>query len=257
MCLLAIDIGNSRIKVGVFKNKKIIRFFTLLTPRSKESNRYEQIISQFINKNKKKVHSIVISSVVPSINKCFQKISEKYFHLKPFWVNYYTAGLKVRYSHPEKLGSDRLVNSLAGYHLFGGPLIIIDFGTAITFNCVNSKGEFIGGLILPGLETAVKSLAQNTGQLPAVKLKPAKKIIGQSTQECINSGIFYGYLSMIDGLVNRLKTKIKSLEKSKVIVTGGSAKLVVHYLKSVNKIVPDLTLQGLRIIGERVIDCKK
>jgi len=264
--LLTIDIGNTNICLGVFKEKKLLYSWRLTTNKETTSDEYGlKILSLFreVNLRTEKIRDVIISNVVPPLTGVFTEISEKYFQRKPLMVSakmkemITSTGLKIRYPHPEEIGADRIVNAVAGYYLFGAPLVIVDFGTATTFDCVSKNGEYVGGMIAPGISISVEALYTHTAKLPRVEIVKPEKIIGRNTIESMQAGIFYGYVGLVEHLVKCCKEELfhlqlaKSIDKIKVIATGGLAKLIASETKTIEEVVPELTLEGLRIIWEK------
>ena len=241
--LLAIDIGNTSIVSGLFTERKLIKTWRLKTEKNKNPKSYISSYKKYL-KNEK-VGNIVISSVVPELDKTFIKVSKTICGKNPLFLTYENCPLKTKYKKPDQIGADRLANAIAGLKLFGKPLIIIDFGTAITFDCINRKGEYAGGIILPGTEISSYALHTYTAKLPLVKFSKPENIIGTTTQECINSGLYFGYKGMLIYLIENLK---KELKCSNIIATGGYAKKFCKELKI--KVYPYLTLLGLKFFFE-------
>jgi len=241
--LLAIDIGNTSIASGLFIGKKIVKTWRIKTEKNKNSKSYVLLYKKYL-KNKK-VDNIVISSVVPQLDKTFIKVSHALCSKNPVFLNPRNCPVKIKYKKLSQIGADRLANAIAGLKLFGKPLIIIDFGTAITFDCINRKGEYAGGIILPGTEISSYALHTYTAKLPLVKFSKPENIIGTTTQECINSGLYFGYKGMLIYLIENLK---KELKCSNIIATGGYAKKFCKELKI--KVYPYLTLLGLKFFFE-------
>ena len=192
------------------------------------------------------ISGIAISSVVPKLDEIFVQISKKLFKKQPLFATSRTCGIKILYNKPERVGADRLVNAVAGYKLFGGPLVVVDFGTAITFDCINKKGAYLGGLIIPGISTSAKALNNFTAKLPLVVISKPENLIGKTTQESIKSGIYFGYLGLVRHISEMLK---KELKCDTIIITGGQAGILAKKLKF--KLIPDLTLLGLKEIWAR------
>jgi len=262
MYLFVIDIGNTAIKFGIFDNcylKSVYQFIY----KNNIDNQLETEIKYFETKNglnKKNCTAVVISSVVPKLNNKFNKIIKDLLGQFPVLVNHKNANIKIHYKNPEQLGTDRIVNAIACYELFGGPSIIIDFGTTTTFDCIDKNGEFLGGIIIPGIDMSLKTLNKFTAKLPYIPVSTAitdipQDIIGHSTDECIINGIQLGYTGMVNNIIVTLLKKMGS--KTKVIATGGIMNTLFinqkqnksTYLFGMNKIdnfVPHLTLYGLK-----------
>jgi len=251
--LLAIDIGNTNICLGIFKGKKLLYSWRLTTNKETTPDEYGlKILTLFqqVNLQARVIKGIIISNVVPPLTPVFEGLSKKYFRCQPLLVTWkLKTGLKIFYKNPEEIGADRIINAVAGYSLFGGPLIIVDFGTATTFDCVTEKGEYIGGAIAPGINISTEALYTHTAKLPRVEIIKPEKVIGRDTVESMQSGVFYGYIGLVEELVRKCKKELKN-EKTKVIATGGLAELIAGKTTLIEKVVPDLTLQGLRLIWE-------
>lgn len=266
--LLAVDIGNTNICLGIFKGKKLLYSWRLTTNKEITPDEYGlKILTLFqsilrspdgsigtkdeqVNLQTRVIKDIIISNVVPPLTSVFEGLSKKYFHCQPLIVTAeLKTGLKILYKNPQEIGADRIVNAVAGYSLFGGPLIIVDFGTATTFDCVTEKGEYIGGAIAPGINISAEALYTHTAKLPRVGIIKPERVIGKNTVESMQSGIFYGYIGLVEELVRQCKKEMKN-EKTKVIATGGLAELITSGTKVIEKVVPELTLKGLRLIWE-------
>lgn len=236
--LLAIDIGNTNINFGLFKGNTLVRAFKIST----KSASYQ--LSGF---RIQKTEKVIVASVVPQATKKIITALKKMNLPKPIVVGKdIIVPITNRYKKPKQVGQDRLVNAYGAMVRYGKPLIIIDFGTAVTFDVVSKKGEYIGGIIAPGIETALKSLYYETALLPLVKLGPTKELIGRDTASSIKSGILFGYASLCDGLVDKLKKKIG--RNALVILTGGASPLISKYAKSIDKVDLNLTLKSLLLI---------
>lgn len=235
---LVIDIGNTGISAAIFENKKISKLYTFKT---KEFKKLKTI-------QRKDIQNVIVSSVVPSINKKVSSIIEKKFKISPIFLNYKISGIKTKYYNPNQIGTDRLANVIGACSLFNPPFIIISFGTALTFDCVDKNGTFLGGLILPGVEISSRSLYYFTEKLPYIKIeKKPRSIIGKSTEENIQSGIYYGYLYLVKKIISELKKLLG--KNTKILITGGQAK---PFLKNLNyKYIQNLTLIGLNSIATK------
>ena len=196
------------------------------------------------------VEAIIISSVVPSLIVPFSKMCERYFHIKPLIVGPGTkTGICIKYENPREVGADRIVNAVAAYHKYGGPLIIIDFGTATTFCALTENGDYLGGAIAPGIGISSEALFQRTSKLPRIELKRPKSVICRNTVTSMQSGIIYGAAGQIDEIVRRMKEELGG--EVKVIATGGLANLIAEVSSTIDAVEPFLTLEGLRLICER------
>ncbi len=238
--ILVVDIGNTNINNGIFKGKTLQKSFSIPTHRKGLKARY--------TKKLKRVDRAVIVSVVPKALREVEGALRGIVDGKISIVGRNAqAGIKNRYRNPKQVGQDRLVNARAAYELYGGASIIVDFGTAITIDVVNKKREYMGGVIAPGVEISLNALSKRTVLLPMLTLKKPRDILGKETRESMRSGVVYGFASLCDGVVERLKKKIGI--KVHVVATGGLSPLIGPYCKSVDKIDPDLTLKGLELVG--------
>ncbi|HTG00761.1 MAG TPA: type III pantothenate kinase [Nitrospirota bacterium] len=250
--LLAIDIGNTNVVLGVFHEKKMVEHWRVGTNAQITPDEYAMIFKDlfgFARLGFEQVTGVIISTVVPPLLPVMIEMAQKYFKLKPLIVTHeLKTGLTIRYDNPKEVGADRIVNAVAGYMLFGGPLIIVDFGTATTFCAVTSQGEYLGGAICPGIKISAEALFQRASKLPRVELAKPQKVIGSDTVSAMQAGIIYGYAGLVDGIVDRMKKELSPV--AKVIATGGLAELVAPETKSIEEIKPQLTLEGLLLLYE-------
>ena len=251
--LLVVDIGNSNIVLGTYENKELKRHWRISSDRLRTGDEYGMLINnlfQFHQLQFKDVEAIIISSVVPSLIVPFSKMCERYFHIKPLVVGPGTkTGICIKYENPREVGADRIVNAVAAYHKYGGPLIIIDFGTATTFCALTEKGDYLGGAIAPGIGISSEALFQRTSKLPRIELKRPKSVICRNTVTSMQSGIIYGAAGQIDEIVRRMKEELGG--EAKVIATGGLANLIAEVSSTIDAVEPFLTLEGLRLICKR------
>src|ERR1017187_2048196 len=256
--LLAIDVGNTHITVGLFRDKALKHTWRLNTHRHYTA---DELGVQFLNLLATKnmdasmLIGVCIASVVPSLDEPLKMMSRTYLRQTPLVVGPGTKlGIKNLYRNPEEVGADRLVNAVAVHALYRKPVIVVDFGTATTFDCLNAKGDYLGGAICPGLELAGEWLATHTAKLPRVVFQtlPAGRqglpAIGKTTKESLQSGLFWGYIALVDGLLQRLTREM--IGSPVVVITGGLSTLIGPHIKAVARIAPDLTLDGLRLIWE-------
>ena len=240
--LLAIDIGNTSIHNGIFKQNRLKKTFRIPTYAKDLRKQYLEKIKPYL----KDIECVVMVSVAPKALKEVKHALKKILNKKILVVGKdIVSGVKNLYKSPAQVGSDRLVNARAAYELYGKGAIIVDFGTAITIDVINKNKEYIGGLITPGVEISLNVLSERASLLPKVKIKKPKGILGKETKESMINGAVYGFSSLCDGIVKRLKVYSK---KSKVIATGGLSPFLGPYCKSIDKIDPELTLKGLRLI---------
>lgn len=252
--ILGMDVGNTNIKFGLFDKDNLLHSWRMHSDVLKTADDYGINVTSFFNRvglDLHRVDGIIISSVVPAINYTLEHMCKLYFDIVPLFVGPgIKTGLNIRYDDTKDLGADRIVNSVSAYSRFGGPLIVIDVGTALTFNVISRKGEFLGGAICPGLRIAMNSLAANTAKLPNVELIKPESVIGRNTQGCIQSGFFYGYVGIMDYMIEKLRSEL--LEKDvKIVATGGLVNLIADECKEKMEIDPILTLTGLKIIYDK------
>ena len=238
--LLTIDIGNTTTVFGVFDHEKLKKKWNIETLKLEGENPDSRL--------RLKTNSpVIVSSVVPSKDKIIKKIFPHAYFVTAENIK----GIEVRAKKSE-VGADRVINALAAKELYGSPAIVVDFGTATTFDVVSANGEYLGGAISPGIGLSSEILHQATAKLPVIQIKAPKYLIGKNTKDAIRSGLVYGYVSMVEGMVNKLKSKIPiKRKKIKVIATGGFAKLIAKYTESINIVDPNLTLLGLRLAHEK------
>ncbi len=241
--LLAIDIGNTLTKFGVFENDTLQNRTAVQTVR-------RQSADEIYRPEIENTHAVIISSVVPELNKAYRKFSQKHYHLEPLFVDSsFDFNLKIKYNPPDKLGVDRLTAAFAAVEKYGAPCIVADFGTATTIDAVNSKREFLGGIIAPGMQTMSEALFLKTPQLPKIEIKKPASVIGNSTEKAIESGIYFGYIGLVDGVIERMIDELG--EKAKVVATGGFAKLIAESSVKIDVVDDNLLLEGLRLVYEK------
>jgi len=254
--LLAIDVGNTNIVLGIFKGKRLLYDWRIATDKNKTSDEYGLLFEQIFRYNSMSsddVDDVIISSVVPTLMHTLSAMSVKYFNKEPFVVGPgIRTGMNIKYENPRELGADRIVNAVAAYEKYGGPLIIVDFGTAITFCAISKEGDYLGGVIAPGIKISSEALFLQTAKLPKVELVKPKNVIGKNTVNSIQSGLVNGYIGLVDYIIEKMIEEMKDEgEVKNVIGTGGFATLIGSESKYINKIDKMLTLEGLRIIYER------
>jgi len=252
--LLAMDIGNTNIVFGVYDDRKLVSYWRIATDRSKTADEYGLILVQLFSYEKlglDLIDGIIISSVVPPIMYSIEHMCRKYFEIIPLVVGPGTkTGMNIRYDNPKEVGADRIVNAVAAYEKYGGPDIIIDFGTATTFCAVSEKGEYLGGAIAPGIKISSDALFEKTARLPRVEFIKPDTVIAKNTVNSIQSGLIYGYVGLVDYMVKRMTDELNS-GKPHVIATGGLARLIASESETIDVIDNLLTLEGLRIIYGR------
>ncbi len=259
--LFAIDVGNSHTVAGVFQNKDLVAHWRLKSDRDRTADelaiRYHGLF-QMAGISSKGINGFILSSVVPSLEAVWVGYADKYYSeqlcCRPIVVSHRTeTGITVRTQHPSEVGADRIVNSVAAWEIYHDNLIVVDFGTAITFDCVNRRGEYVGGTIHPGIGISLDALAGRTAKLPRVSIDcPPEQIIGTTTVSAIHSGMLYGFAGMVDRMVDLLSHELDPEQKRvKIVATGGMARLIQPYTRSIDIINPLLTLEGLQLIHER------
>ncbi|HNZ50295.1 MAG TPA: type III pantothenate kinase [Bacilli bacterium] len=252
--LLCVDIGNTNIVLGVFQDDNLSHSFRLQCNLMQTADEYgTQIIEilRFYQIDYLSVKAVIISSVVPGLDRTFEKMAELYFKTKPLFVGPGTkSGIKIKLDNPKQLGADILVGAVAAYYKYGAPAIIIDMGTAITFAYVNAEKELLGGIIVPGIKTSFSNLVSKTSKLEEVRMDVPLRVIGRDTVASIQSGMIYGTASMIDGMIRKIKQDV-NVDRAVVVITGGEARMIMPFLEE--KIIYDdhLLLDGLRLIYQK------
>ncbi|MCI0708514.1 MAG: type III pantothenate kinase [Ignavibacteriae bacterium] len=257
--LLAIDIGNTHTVFGVYRGTNLMVDWRATSVHQRTEDEVGSQILLFMEGKgiePKDISGVAISSVVPNLTDVFIAMSKKYFGQAPVVISSaLDLGIKIHYDDPSAVGADRLCNAVAGYAKYGGPLVIIDFGTATTYDVVAKNGDYLGGVISPGVETSAADLHRRAAKLPKVELRFPKKIIGTDTVESMQAGILYGALDAMEGMVMRLQEELTKREgkKAKVIATGGFSEFIKQHSKTIEAWEPSLVLDGARMIYERVV----
>ena len=245
---LGVDIGNTNISIGASRGWEILGLWRLETDRKKTPDEYAASIKSILELGgvETPIRYVVICSVVPPLNNVFRYLFNKYFSVDPLFVSPgIKTGIKINVKNPVEVGADRVVNAVAAYKIYKEDTIVIDFGTATTFDLVTGKGEFLGGVIAPGIEISMDALFSRTSKLPRVEFKCPEKVVGKSTVEALQSGIYYGYVSLVEGIVRRMKEEVG---KAKVVATGGCS-VMFKNLDFIDHVDPLLTMKGLMYIA--------
>ena len=253
--LLAIDVGNTNIVLGVFEGDRLVESWRLATLRERTADEIGIWVGQLFQHRAidvNRVHGIVMASVVPPLTGTLMAMAQRYFGMTPLNVDHTVdTGMPLLYTHPAEIGADRIVNAVAAYRTYGRglPLIVVDFGTATTFDAVSANGEYLGGVICPGVQISADALFQRAARLPKVDVRKPCDVIGKSTVGAMESGLYYGYVSLVDGLVRRMTRELG--DRAMCVATGGLASMIAPDVPLIEHVDPDLTLQGLRMVWER------
>jgi type III pantothenate kinase len=248
--LLVIDIGNTDTTLGVFDGEELRAAWHLSTAIHRRADEYAALLLNLLHYHHldtSDITDVALCSVVPPLLATYEELFGRYFNISPLVVGVgVKTGVRIRMDNPREVGTDRIVNAAAGHHLYGGPLIITDLGTATTFDVVSREGDYLGGVIAPGIVTAAEALFTRAAVLPRVELTRPKRAIGTNTVTAMQSGIVFGYVGLIEGVVARIRKELG--EKARVIATGGYAEMIAEETPVIEVVDPDLTLVGLRLI---------
>ncbi len=255
--LLAIDVGNTHTVLGVYKGSSLVadwRVSSILQQTDDEAGSHVKLLLGDAGLKPQDITGIGISSVVPNLTEIFAAMARRWFSLDPIVIDAtLDLGITIRYSNPRAVGADRLCNAIAGFRKYGGPLIIIDFGTATTYDVVGSDGTYLGGVIAPGVETAAADLHRRAAKLPKIELRLPGEIIGQDTETSMQVGVLYGAIDAMEGMIRRIQHELASTEKSppRIIATGGFSTFICKHSSMIDECAPSLVLEGIRLICER------
>jgi type III pantothenate kinase len=251
--LLALDIGNTNIVIGVFQGDTLSQHWKIQSGREKTCDEYAVTLLHLFalsGVTVEEIRDVIISSVVPPLTPVFQELSQNRFNIKPLVVGPgLKTGMPILYENPLEVGADRIVSSVAAFSKYGGPAIVVDFGTATTFDAISEEGEYLGGAIAPGIQIAAEALSLKTSKLPRIEIKIPKKAIGRTTVSSMQSGLYFGYIGLVANIISKFKDELGS--QAKVVATGGFASLIFEKIDHIDVYEPHLVLEGLRILHER------
>jgi type III pantothenate kinase len=249
--LLVVDLGNTNLVLGVYRGDELVSSWRLATARERTADEYGILARQLVGDAfKSALDGAIVASVVPPLNSAMTFMVRKYFGIEPLFVEPgIKTGIAIHVDNPQEVGADRIVNCAAAHAQYGGPTVIVDFGTATTFDVVTENAEFVGGVIAPGLNISAEALFARAARLPRVDVRRPDRVIGTNTVVNMQSGIYFGYLGLVDGILARIKMEVPSLRR--VVATGGLATLFAEESEHIDEVDPELTLKGLKIIYDR------
>jgi type III pantothenate kinase len=252
--LLAIDLGNTNTVFGVYDaNDQLIMHWRLSTQKERTVDEYGILLRNLFALEKidaKKIRRVIIASVVPPLDPVLHEMVSSYFSVDPFFVTHENAGIPILYDDPREVGADRIVNAVAVVHKYGHPAIVVDFGTATTFDAITGAGEYGGGVIAPGIVISAEALYERAAKLPRIDIQKPASVIGTSTIGSMQSGLYYGYVALVDGIITRMKKELGP--NTRVIGTGGQAPFIAQDTKLIETVDPNITLDGLKLVAARL-----
>jgi len=251
--LLVIDIGNTNTSLGVFDGEQLVAHWRLTTARSRtvdEWGVHARNLFALAGLDFKSIDAIAIASVVPPLNFTLKQMAETYFHVTPLFIDHTVdTGVRILYEPPSDVGADRIVDAVAAIQKYGAPCIVVDFGTATTFDAINSQGEYLGGVITPGITISADALFARAAKLQRVEIKRPQRVVGSATVEAMQSGLYHGYVGLVDGILRKMIDEMGGAPK--VIATGGLAPLIAKGSEFIEEVDETLTLEGMRLVFER------
>jgi type III pantothenate kinase len=253
--LLVLDVGNTNTTLGVYEGTALTHSWRLTSERQRTVDEYGimcRTLLQLDGLDSSAINGIAISSVVPPLDFTLNKMAEVYFHIQPLFVNAANAGIPVLYDDPGEVGADRIVNAVAALSRYGGPCIVVDFGTATTFDAISRNGEYLGGIIYPGIQISADALFQRAARLRNTEIRRPERLIGTNPTASIQSGLYYGNVALVDGVLKKMVEELGP--DTRVVATGGLAPLISRASELIEKVEADITLEGLRIIYDRNVN---
>ena len=251
--LLVVDVGNTQTHFGAYDGDRLVEHWRFATVRESTSDELGAALRNLLALRAlgfEDIEASIVSSTVPALRPEWQEMAARYLgHEMPVVGPGVRTGMSIRIDNPRELGADRLVNAVAAYEAVGGPVVVVDLGTALTFDVVSGDGEYLGGIIAPGVEISMEALTQRAAAIPKIDLDPPRTLIGKGTVDAIRSGVVYGFAAQVDGIVTRLRGELG--EGTEAIATGGLAPAIVPFCDTIDAVDDELTLRGLRIIWER------
>ncbi len=249
--LLVIDVGNTNIKYGVYDGDNLLASFRVTSRLTRTADEYGSVLVNLLATSgidKKEIKGIIISSVIPALNYTVCHMCEYFFSISPLMVGPgIKTGLNIKADNPKEVGADIIVNSVSAFRKYGGPIVVIDFGTATTFDVISEKGELLGVVIAPGIKTSLEGLATKTAQLPMVELESPKTVIGKNTKHCMQSGLIFGFAGLVENIISKIKKELK-VDTINVVATGGLGEIIAKEVKCIKVVDRTLTLDGLKTI---------